>query len=58
MSPGCSGNKTAGKSNTYTPKKMGGQGTASKGSYTPRTARATMSTFGKPAVRMSFSGKR
>lgn len=58
MSPGCSGNKTAGKSNAYTPKKMGGNGKSSSGSYTPRGHSATMSSFGKPTVRMSFGGKK
>lgn len=56
--PGCSGHKTSSKSGAgYTPKKMGGN----KGSYTPKTRPTpanVMSSFGKPSVRMSFSGRR
>lgn len=52
--PGCMGSKTN-KSNSYTPKKS----TVSKGSYTPKgMPQTTMSSFGKPSVRMSFSGKK
>ena len=53
--PGCMGsNKKLG--NTYSPKKSSAK--ASKGSYTPSGRAATMSSFGKPSVRMSFSGKK
>jgi len=53
--PGCMGsNKKSG--NTYSPKKSSAK--ASKGSYTPSGRAATMSSFGKPSVRMSFSGKK
>lgn len=55
--PGCGGGSKA-KANSYTPKKMGGSGKASKGSYTPKSRASVMSSFGKPSVRMSFSGKR
>lgn len=58
MSPGCSGNKTSARPNGYTPKKLGGSGRSSKGSYKPATRAGTMSSFGKPMVRMSFSGKK
>ena len=53
MCMNCSGNKSA-KSNSYVPKKQ----SSNKGSYKPATRASTMSSFGKPAVRMSFSGKK
>lgn len=52
MTPGCIGSKS--KSSTYTPKKSGG----SKGSYAPKGRATVMSSFGKPQVRVSFSGKK
>lgn len=54
--PGCGGGSK--KANSYTPKKMGGSGKASKGSYTPKGRTSTMSGFGKPSVKMSFSGRK
>lgn len=57
MSPGCSGSKTSGKSNSYTPKKMmaskGTKAPSSKGGYRAGNA----GNFGQPKVRMSFSGR-
>lgn len=55
---GCGG-KTSSKSGAgYTPKSKGGSGKTSKSSYRPTSRASTMSSFGKPTVRMSFSGKR
>lgn len=54
----CGGNKTA-KTNSYIPKKMGGGGRASKGSYTPKSRNSTMAGFGKPSIgKVSFSGRK
>lgn len=56
---GCGG-KTPGKSSGgYSPKKMSSG--AKKGGYSPKarpTASNVMSSFGKPSVRMSFSGRK
>lgn len=54
---GCGG-KSPSKGNSYTPKSKGGSGKASKGSYSPKSRPAVMSSFGKPSVRMSFSGRK
>lgn len=59
MSPGCGGGSRppSNNKNSYTPKKLGG-GRATKGSYTPKSRATVMSSFGKPTVRMSFSGRK
>ena len=60
MCKGGCGGKTSSKSGGYSPKKMGG-GSKAKGSYSPKsrpTASNVMSSFGKPSVRMSFSGRK
>jgi len=56
---GCGGKTSSKSSGGYTPKKM--SSTAKKGGYSPKatpSASNVMSSFGKPSVRMSFSGKR
>lgn len=55
---GCGGKSPTKSPNSYTPKKLGGSGKASKGSYTPRGRASVMSSFGKPTVRMSFGGRK
>lgn len=59
MTPGCgSGSRPPQRNtNSYTTKKAGAVGRVTKGSYTPRSKASVMSSFGKPTVRMSFSGK-
>jgi len=54
--PGCGGggSRPAAKANSYTPKKMGG---GNKGSYTPKSRPQVMSSFGKPQIKVSFSGR-
>lgn len=54
MSPGCTGNKSSSKSNSYTPKKM--SSAKSKAPSSPRGG-FRASGFGQPKVRVSFSGR-
>lgn len=55
---GCGGKSPSKSSGGYTPKSRGGTGKVSKGSYSPKSRPAVMSSFGKPSVRMSFSGRK
>lgn len=54
MCMGCTGGKPSGKSGSYTPKKSG----ASKGSYKPAGRPSASSAYGKPSVKISFSGRK
>ena len=55
---GCAGSK-AGKSNTsYVPKSVKGSSVVNKGSYTPKGTPQVSTSFGKPQVKISFSGKK
>lgn len=62
MCMGCTGGSSkkmgsAPKTNSYTPKKLGG---GNKGSYTPRPmpSAGMSSGMGRPSVRMSFGGRK